>query len=385
MAVEQNPQKSLLDSLYCEEEEAKWGEIEDDEAQIAIKNQSFFINNTTTNMNENDENHLCLFPLLLLEQDLSWDDGELEALFVKERETRLPEPDPTTGLLSLTLSTARKEAVEWVLKVNARYGFSPLTAVLAVNYLDRFLFGVGFQSEKPWTAHLLAVACLSLAAKVEETHVPLLLDLQVEDAKYYFEAKTVQRMELLVLSGLKWRMNPVTPLSFLDHVIRRLGLKTHVHWEFLRSCEDLLLSLVPDPRFSCYLPSVLATATMLHVIHQVKPCSAFVYENQLLGVLKINKEELDECYELMISNRNPLKRRFGDSLILSYDDDDGSNDSWASMTSSSSLSSSSSSSSSCISSSAHEPIFKKARRIQEETMRLPSLNRVFVDPIGSPH
>ncbi|GER36947.1 cyclin [Striga asiatica] len=373
MAVEQNPQKSLLDSLYCEEEEQKWGEIEDDETQITLKNQSFFIN-TTTNMNENDENHLCLFPLLLLEQDLSWDDGELETLFVKERETRLPEPDPTTGILNLTLSAARKEAVEWVLKVNARYGFSPLTAVLAVNYLDRFLVGVGFQAEKPWMAHLLAVACLSLAAKVEETHVPLLLDLQVEDAKYYFEAKTVQRMELLVLSGLKWRMNPVTPLSFLDHVIRRLGLKTHVHWEFLRSCEDLLLSVVPDPRFSCYLPSVLATATMLHVIHQVEPLRAFVYENQLLGVLKINKEELDECYEL-ISNRNPLKRRFGDS-ILNYDD--GSNDSWSSMTSSSS-------SSSCISSSPHEPIFKKARRIQEEKMRLPSLSRVFVDPIGSPH
>ena len=59
-----------------------------------------------------------------------------------------------------------------------------------------------------------------------------------------FEAKTIQRMELLVLSTLKWKMHPVTPLSFLDHIIRRLGLKTHVHWEFLRRCEHLLLSVV---------------------------------------------------------------------------------------------------------------------------------------------
>jgi len=66
----------------------------------------------------------------------------------------------------------------------------------------------------------------------------------VEGTKYVFEAKTIQKMELLVLSTLEWKMNPVTPLSFLDHIIRRLGLKNHLHWEFLRRCERLLLSLL---------------------------------------------------------------------------------------------------------------------------------------------
>ncbi|GAB2226608.1 hypothetical protein Droror1_Dr00022421 [Drosera rotundifolia] len=40
--------------------------------------------------------------------------------------------------------------------------------------------------------------------------VPLLLDFQI-DSKYVFEAKAIQRMELLVSSSLGWRMNPVTP------------------------------------------------------------------------------------------------------------------------------------------------------------------------------
>ena len=71
-----------------------------------------------------------------------------------------------------------------------------------------------------------------------------MLCFQVQDTKYVFEAKTIQRMELLVLSTLKWKMHPVTPLSFLDHIIRRLGLKTHLHWEFLRRCEHLLLSVL---------------------------------------------------------------------------------------------------------------------------------------------
>lgn len=59
-----------------------------------------------------------------------------------------------------------------------------------------------------------------------------------------FEAKTIMRMELLVLSTLHWKMNPVTPLSFLDHIVRRLGLKNSVHWDFMRRCERLLLSVI---------------------------------------------------------------------------------------------------------------------------------------------
>ncbi|KAM7474420.1 hypothetical protein LguiB_021663 [Lonicera macranthoides] len=78
--------------------------------------------------------------------------------------------------------------------------------------------------------------------KVEEIQVPLLVDLQVEEARFLFEASTIQKMELLVLSTLQWKMNPVTPLSFLDHIIRRFGLKTHPHWEFQRRCETPPLS-----------------------------------------------------------------------------------------------------------------------------------------------
>lgn len=49
-----------------------------------------------------------------------------------------------------------------------------------------------------------------------------------------------------------------------------------------------LFSLV-DPRYVCYLPSVFAAATMLHVIHQMELCNPLHYENQLLGVLNISE------------------------------------------------------------------------------------------------
>jgi len=43
------------------------------------------------------------------------------------------------------------------------------------------------------------------------------------ESKYVFEARTIQRMELLVLSTLKWRMQAVTPFSFIDYFLHKLN------------------------------------------------------------------------------------------------------------------------------------------------------------------
>ncbi|XP_075672698.1 cyclin-D3-3-like [Castanea sativa] len=371
---QENP-SFLLDALYCEEE--RWEEEEEEEVVQVSHGESEIYSST----NNNNVNNPSLFPLLLLEQDLFWEDEELQSLFSKELVQQLNHDNVETDS---ALFVARREAVEWMLKVNSHYGFSALTAILAINYLDRFLTSLHFQRDKPWMIQLVAVTCLSLAAKVEETDVPLLLDLQVEDSKYVFKTKDIQRMELLVLSTLKWKMHPVTPLSFLDHIIRRLGLKTYLHWEFLRRCELLLLSVVSDSRFIGYLPSVLATATMMHVIDQVEPCNSMEYQHQLLDVLKISKEKVNDCCNLILelsnayncahNNPHSHKRKYEQvpdspsGVIDAVFSSDSSNDSWA------------------VGSSAYsspEPLFKKSRA-HEQQMKLPSLNRVSVGIVGSP-
>ena len=53
----------------------------------------------------------------------------------------------------------------------------------------------------------------------------LILCLQVGEAKHAFEPRTIQRMELLLLSALKWRMKAVTPLSYIEHGGHILGLE----------------------------------------------------------------------------------------------------------------------------------------------------------------
>lgn len=64
---------------------------------------------------------------------------------------------------------------------------------------------------------LLSVACVSVAAKMEETGVPSLLDLQTLDSgsQFLFEPRTVRRMELLLMSALQWRVQGITPFDFL--------------------------------------------------------------------------------------------------------------------------------------------------------------------------
>uniref|UniRef100_A0A3B6KKF6 Cyclin-like domain-containing protein n=1 Tax=Triticum aestivum TaxID=4565 RepID=A0A3B6KKF6_WHEAT len=137
----------------------------------------------------------------------------------------------------------RVDAVDWIWKVHTYYGFGPVTACLALNYMDRFLSLYQIPEGKAWMTQLLSVACLSLAAKMDETSVPQSIDLQAVDARYVFEAKTIQRMELLVLSTLKWRMQAVTPFSYLDYFLHQLCGGNAPSRQAVRDATELILCI----------------------------------------------------------------------------------------------------------------------------------------------
>ncbi|XP_051141347.1 cyclin-D3-2-like [Andrographis paniculata] len=230
-----------------------------------------------------------------LGQDLLWEDEEVVALLDKEKQQSgsiYEEIDSDADLKAV-----RSAAIWWMMKVIGYYGFNATTAVLAANYFDRFVSSACYRKDKPWMGQLAAVACLSIAAKVEETNVPLLLDLQVEESKYFFESKTILRMELLILSTLKWKMNPATPISFIDHIARRFQSMSNLPLEFLRRCESIAVSIIADYRLCRYLPSVIAAAIIIYVVKE--SCDASEYQNQLTTVLKASVENIDECGSLI--------------------------------------------------------------------------------------
>ncbi|KAG4910303.1 hypothetical protein AAZX31_20G123000 [Glycine max] len=184
--------------------------------------------------------------------------------------------------------TARLDAVNWILKVHAFYEFSPVTAFLSVNYLDRFLSRCSLPQESGgWAFQLLSVACLSLAAKMEESHVPFLLDLQLFQPKFVFEPKTVQRMELWVMSNLKWRLRSVTPFDYLHYFFTKLPSSSS---QSITTASNLILSTTRVINFLGFAPSTVAAAAV--------QCSA----NGQLPLSfhdRLNSEMVRCCHQLM--------------------------------------------------------------------------------------
>lgn len=214
-------------------------------------------------------------------------------LMVKREVEHLPREDYgerlITGVLDLSI---RRDAIDWIWKVHAHYSFGPLTAYLSVNYLDRFLSAYELPQGKAWMTQLLSVACLSLAAKMEETEVPLSLDLQVCDSKYVFEARTIQRMELLVLSTLKWRMQAVTPFSFIDYFLHKFNDGNSPTKPLVSRAAQLILSTARGVEFLAFRPSEIAAAAAMSALG----------ESQVVEAEKCShtdKERVLRCYEEM--------------------------------------------------------------------------------------
>ncbi|CAF2114239.1 unnamed protein product [Brassica napus] len=158
----------------------------------------------------------------------------------------------------------RNQALDWILKVCAHYNFGTLCICLSMNYLDRFLTSYELPRDKSWAVQLLAVSCLSLAAKMEESDVPQTVELQqVGDPKFVFEAKTVKRMELLVLNTLNWRLQALTPFSFIDHFIHKT--KGHVSENSIYRSSQFILNTTKAIEFLDFRPSEIAAAAAVSV------------------------------------------------------------------------------------------------------------------------
>lgn len=193
---------------------------------------------------------------------------------------------------------SRLEAVDWITKVHAHFSFGPLCAYLSINYLDRFLSAYELPKGKAWMMQLLAVACISLAAKMEETEVPLSLDLQVCDSKFVFEAKTIQRMELLVLSTLKWRMQAVTPFSFIDCFLGKINGDQPISRSSIFRSTQFILSAITGIEFLEFRPSEIAAAVAMSVVGETQ--TVFDTEKAISALIQhVHKERVLKCMEMV--------------------------------------------------------------------------------------
>ncbi|THG14823.1 hypothetical protein TEA_018678 [Camellia sinensis var. sinensis] len=269
---------SVFPTLHCSEAASEVVSSNDNAAGVC----QCIITRSTSKLQDHDEGSIVhMF------------DSELDQLLEHELLRQLLKKDE--------IVEARLDAIDWMLKVHGYYNFRDETAYLSVNYLDRFLCSHALpyrsaQEGKRWLWQLLSVACLSLAAKMEETRAPLLLDLQVLEPKFMFEPKTVQRMELFVMAKLRWRLRVVTPFDFVDYFIAKLQCLNpnvdHFCCLFYR-VQGLILSSCQVVDFLDYTPSTIAAAAVLCTIDEkVNDHKTIIFHE------KVSKELVKRCCQL---------------------------------------------------------------------------------------
>ncbi|TKV92514.1 hypothetical protein SEVIR_9G166300v4 [Setaria viridis] len=201
---------------------------------------------------------------------------------------------------------ARRDTVKWILETRACFGFSHRTAYLAVTYFDRFCLHRCFdRSVMPWAARLLAVACVSLAAKMEEYRAPALPEFRADDDEYEFSCVSIRRMELLVLSTLGWRMGGVTPFDYLPCLSSRLrrgnggaGAGAVI---VAAKAAALIFSTAEAASVLDYRPSTVAVAAILAATHGAMTKEALESKiSSLSPSCLLDKDDVYACHSLML-------------------------------------------------------------------------------------
>ncbi|KAL3628663.1 hypothetical protein CASFOL_027709 [Castilleja foliolosa] len=203
---------------------------------------------------------------------------------------------------------ARFQAVHWLIKSQTRMNLSPETVFLAVNYMDRFISLTRCQDWKYWMFELLSVACLTIAAKFNETTSWPLHEFQVEGVDNCFSPTLIEKMELTVLKALGWRMDSTTQFSYV-HILTQTLNKTLIE-DLTNHVIELLLSALLDPAFLEFRQCVLAMAAVRCVYEastNIVSLDALIPQDQ--------KDNLVKCQRIMEqlmtreNDRSKLDRR----------------------------------------------------------------------------
>ncbi|PIN06119.1 G1/S-specific cyclin D [Handroanthus impetiginosus] len=195
------------------------------------------------------------------------------------------------------LKCARLEAVRWVLKTRALFGFHFSTAYLSMIYFDRFFARRSIDNGKSWPIRLLSVACLSLAAKMEECDVPALSEYHVDE--YNFEGNVIQKMELLVLSTLEWKISCATPFAYLNYFINKFCGERRSK-ELINRAVELIFALIEEINVMEHRPSIIAAAAVLAAYdYGLTKKVLEIKVNAIPSWGSLEKEHTFSCYSLL--------------------------------------------------------------------------------------
>ncbi|XP_030459458.1 putative cyclin-D6-1 isoform X1 [Syzygium oleosum] len=223
-------------------------------------------------------------------------------LFLVESD-HMPSEKYVAGLRSVGCSfssddlSVRRDVVSSVSQLSC--GFDPALSYLAINYVDRFLSSHKLQKPKPWVLRLLAVSCVALAAKMLKTEIAL-ADVQSDGGGFIFDAHSIQKMELLVLGALQWRMRSITPFCFISFFVSLFELRDPPLGQAIQArASEIILKAQNDIKLLEFKPSITAASALLCACHELFPLQFASFKSDISSCSYVNKDNLLHCYNAM--------------------------------------------------------------------------------------
>ncbi|XP_039146249.1 cyclin-D5-1 isoform X2 [Dioscorea cayenensis subsp. rotundata] len=241
---------------------------------------------------EEDEEKSEVF--LVLKDSETEDDEYIESLFSREASFDGRGVDSLAGnessLLLVAggdwLKCARSDAIQWMLREG-----------------------------KCWAVKLAAVACLSLAAKMEELRVPALSEFRLEE--YQFRSDIIQRMELLILNTLEWRMSSVTPFAYLSYFTAKFQFGSELK-DLLPKAIALIFSTIEVMNLVDHRASEIAAAAILAASNQ--RLTKKLMESKMSSIslcASLQSEHVFACYTMMVQKSHKVGLKTSKILISS--------------------------------------------------------------------
>ncbi|KAK1440676.1 hypothetical protein QVD17_06505 [Tagetes erecta] len=243
---------------------------------------------------EEDDSSLIIPKTTHLSQPSSDDDHFIRSLIQKETQSN---DYRCVSHHENWLKCARLDAINWIFTTREILGFHFRTAYLSLIYFDRFNSKRLIDSGKEWAIHLLGIACLSLAAKMEEQNVPSLSHYKTQG--YNFESSVIQRMELMVLATLEWKLCCITPFVYLHHFVSKICDEYNCNEFLVSKAIGLILDFSKEVNLMHHRPSVVAIAAVLLACDDQLTRNTLEFKIGVLSSLhSLEKECIYSCYNL---------------------------------------------------------------------------------------
>mmetsp|Transcript_3293 Transcript_3293/g.7382 ORF Transcript_3293/g.7382 Transcript_3293/m.7382 type:complete len:487 (-) Transcript_3293:805-2265(-) len=191
----------------------------------------------------------------------------------------------------------RSKVASWLLEFEEEYGISQETIAVAVNYMDRYLSQI---STKKSILQLLAMGSIFVAAKLHETFPIGMHELRDLADGTYLESD-IKLMELELLRVIQWKLTPVTPQSFMTHLVQFIPC-TDARRLVQEDAVTFLDVVIPEYEFLKYSPSIIGTSAVLCALKTVRVdgelSQAWAASVARLGLL--GSQEVKACSERML-------------------------------------------------------------------------------------